>query len=727
MNKEPRKENIISDLRKKAEERLQKQPGGVKAGTEGEVKQQLHELQVHQIELEMQNEELRRVQLELEASRTRYFDLYDMAPIGYLTVNAKGLILEANLTVAEMLGIDRGFLVNQPLSNFIVREDQDIYYLHRKALFESSKPQTFELKMQKSGIPFWVIIQSVVAHGDNNEPVSRITISNISVRKQAEEEIRLTDKRLESLLRLSNHKATSVHELLDFALSEAIALTSSKIGYIYRYDETSKEFTLNTWSREVMKECIIQEQQTVYMLDKTGIWGEAVRQAKPIIINDFHAPNPLKKGYPEGHSPIHKFLTVPIFMEGHIVGVVGVANKQTDYTLSDVNQLTLLMDPAWRIASQKYAEEAHKEVEKRFQLLFENMLDGFAHCKMVYDNKNVPVDFIYLEVNNSFERLTGLKNVVGKRVTEVIPEIGESNPELLKIYGRVASTGKTERFEINFKPLGLFLLVSVYSTAKGYFTAIFDDITYRKRAEESLKELNRSLEQRAADLFLANKDLEAFSYSVSHDLRNPLNAITTNIEVLSMELGSEIGKDTRSALDYIILGAGRMAQVISDLLTLSGISRKEIKSERVDLSLIVQNFLTELKTSNPNREVEVKVKPGLTVDGDPGLLRIFLENLIRNAWKFSSQRKRSIIEFGELDKEGQHCYFIRDNGAGFDMAEKGRLFKPFQRLHDLTEYKGSGIGLAIAKRIVEKHNGTIWAEGEKDKGATIFFCIGVAA
>lgn len=199
------------------------------------------------------------------------------------------------------------------------------------------------------------------------------------LRKRAEDEIRRNEARLESLLRVSQHPAGSIQELLDFALDEAIVLTGSKIGYIYHYDDTKEEFTLNTWSNDVMKQCTIVEQQTRYQLEKTGIWGEAVRQARPIIVNDFQAPHPLKKGYPDGHAPLHRYMTVPIFSDGRIVGVVGVANKDTDYNSADVRQLILLMESVWMITARKRAEEALLAAERERAGIAERMTAEINH------------------------------------------------------------------------------------------------------------------------------------------------------------------------------------------------------------------------------------------------------------------------------------------------------------------------------------------------------------
>jgi PAS domain S-box-containing protein/putative nucleotidyltransferase with HDIG domain len=179
---------------------------------------------------------------------------------------------------------------------------------------------------------------------------------DITERKRAEAAVKLNEARLASLLRISQYPSTSIQEVLDYALEEAIALTASQIGYIYSYDETTQQFTLITWSRDVMPVCSVAAPRTIYQLEETGLWGEPVRQAGPVVVNDFQKPHPMKKGYPPGHAELDKFLTVPIFHQGRIVAVAGVANKATDYEAADVKQLTLMMEVVWQIVERQRAE-----------------------------------------------------------------------------------------------------------------------------------------------------------------------------------------------------------------------------------------------------------------------------------------------------------------------------------------------------------------------------------
>jgi len=624
------------------------------------------------------------------------------------------------------------------------------------------------------------------------------------------------------------------------------------------------------------------------------------------------------------------------------------------------------------ITERKKAEEAVRKSEARYRGLFENMIEGFAYCKMIFENGK-PKDFIYLSVNHAFESLTGLNDVVGKRVTEVIPGIREADPGLFEIYGRVSLTGKPERFEMFVEALKMWFSISVYSPEKEFFVAVFDviterkkaeeaqghlsaiiesaedaiigkdlngiiqtwnvgaenifgykaeevigrpisflippghtdkvpeilarikqgehienfetvrlrkdgtiipvsltfsaikdttgkiigaskiahDITARKRTEEALREreerlrrfyessligviywnmdgvvmdandqflqlvgytrqdlaagridwinmtppeyrhldeqsvaelkavgvnkkplekeyirkdgtripiifagamldearyngvafvlditerkkaeanvikLSENMAARNVELEFANREMESFIYSVSHDLRAPLRTISGFSKILIEDCGNNLENQQKDYLTRIANASKKMGELIEDLLRLSRISKQDMNRIDYDLSMLTSTIAAGLREADPGRKVKVAIAEGLRASVDPNLIRIALANLIENAWKFTSKTKDARIEFSAFEKDGKTVYSVRDNGAGFDQTYADKMFHPFQRLHSEKEFEGTGIGLAIVERIIRRHGGAVWAEGEVGKGATVYFTLGV--
>jgi signal transduction histidine kinase len=253
------------------------------------------------------------------------------------------------------------------------------------------------------------------------------------------------------------------------------------------------------------------------------------------------------------------------------------------------------------------------------------------------------------------------------------------------------------------------------------------EIAERMRAEKEVRELNRLLEERVAlrtaQLEAANKELEAFSYSVSHDLRAPLRAIDGFSRIIEEDHATRLDKEGKDLFRRMREAADRMGQLITALLDLSKRTRGEMKRVPVDLSLTAKAAAEELARAQPERKADFVIAEGITVSGDPAMLRAAVENLLENAWKFTGKRETARIEFGVDRRDGNDVYFVRDNGAGFDMAYANKLFGAFQRLHAGSEFPGIGIGLATVQRIIDRHGGRIWAEGEPDKGATFYFTL----
>ncbi|MBS1767107.1 MAG: hypothetical protein JST05_06865 [Acidobacteria bacterium] len=274
---------------------------------------------------------------------------------------------------------------------------------------------------------------------------------------------------------------------------------------------------------------------------------------------------------------------------------------------------------------------------------------------------------------------------------------------------------------------GLTLLLGASFLSVWFWARESSQARRRARAEAKLRRLNRELEsrveQRTAQLETANKELEAFAYSVSHDLRAPLRGIDGFSQALMEDYGDKLDEDGRHYLSRVRAGTQRMGLLIDDLLRLSRVSRAQMERAPMDLSGIAKQVVDELRAQDRGRVVTVRIQEGLKATGDAHLMKVVLDNLLGNAWKYSGKREQALIEVGAAPAEGGKAFFVKDDGAGFDMTYAHKLFGVFQRLHSAEDFPGTGIGLATVARIIHRHGGRIWAKGETGKGATFYFTL----
>lgn len=332
--------------------------------------------------------------------------------------------------------------------------------------------------------------------------------------------------------------------------------------------------------------------------------------------------------------------------------------------------------------------------------------------------------------NEGAERIYGYteREALQMKIWNIIPEF--LLPETHKmvdsiLMGKKIDLLETKRITKHGKLMDVLFTAAVISDPGSIYPSIViteRDITQQKIADDQIRELNNSLKKNVLQLEAANKELESFSYSVSHDLRAPLRAMHGNAQVLEEDYGHKLDEEAKKVIGKLYGNVARMDRLINDLLSFSRIGKKELRKSDVDMAELVRNVFAEISNGKPIRaQVEIGDLP--VAYGDASLLNQVWTNLISNAIKYSSKKEDPFIEVGALQKDGEVEYYIKDNGAGFDMNYAGKLFGTFQRLHDVTEFEGTGIGLAIVQRIIFRHGGTIRAEAAPEKGATFYFTL----
>jgi signal transduction histidine kinase len=357
-------------------------------------------------------------------------------------------------------------------------------------------------------------------------------------------------------------------------------------------------------------------------------------------------------------------------------------------------------------------------------------MSGYELCKRIRSDvelKDVPV-IIVTALSDPTDVLKGLEAEADNFITKPYDEnflvsrihCMIANKELRKTSGtepgiNVFFSGKNY-FVTAERTHMLDLLLSTYESA---YLQNRDLI----KAQNDLRDLNERLEETVRELSSANKELESFIYSVSHDLRAPLRHVSGFADLVMKNSSDKLDEKGKRYLSLIHDGTEKMGHLIDDLLNLSRISRQEIQLKEVNVSSIAALIVAALREAHPGRRVDVNIKGGLTAFADPGLLEIALSNLIGNAWKFTAKTVRARIQFGAVARDGKIIYYVEDNGAGFEQKYAEKMFLPFHRLHSEEAFEGTGIGLAIVDRIVSRHGGKVWAEGTEGKGATIYFSL----
>jgi PAS domain S-box-containing protein len=621
-----------AELRRCVEERLSEKQRSQRSEirdqrTTDDTQRLVHELRVHQIELEMQNEQLQQARAKAETFLAQYTGLYEFAPIGYMTLDREGTIRDVNLTGVRLLGVERPQLVKRRFGQFVAESDRRAFSDFLQKVFASEDKECCVVTLPREDSQPLVVQVEGTRSADGQE--CRAVVLDITGRRQAEEQTRAAQAETQRLLVLSEQsrrallneaedekEATEAQalqtrianifltvpddEMFDEVLKVILDVIHSPFGVFGYLDETGA-LVVPTMTQQIRDKCRVPDKTIRFPREtwEDSSWPRAILEKRSLHSN---VPS---VNIPAGHVGIQRHISLPILFQGEAIGLFQVANKEADYVEADVRTL-----------------------------------------------------------------------------------------------GAIA----------------------------GHVAPLLNARLQRERAQEALRRLNVELGQRVrdrtAELEVANQELETFSYSVSHDLRAPLRSIDGFSRILLEDYRDKLDDEGKDSLKRVRAASQRMGELIDDLLKLSHASRTEIRRAEVDLTALASEVAAELTRAEPTRSVHWVIAPGLVATGDPQLLREVIENLLGNAWKFTGKRTDAVIEIGATNAEGMGAFFVRDNGAGFDMAYVGKLFGAFQRLHSTTDFPGTGIGLATVQRIIHRHGGRVWAESEGNRGATFYFTLG---
>jgi PAS domain S-box-containing protein len=596
------------------------------------------------------------------------------------------------------------------------------------------------------------------------------TFKDITEQRRADKRIQHQNELLEGINRILREALTcdTEEELGRTCLEVAEELTRSKIGFIGELDPDGQLYDIAI-SNPGWDACRMED-QTGHRKPPTefrihGIYGRVLRDGKPFFTND-PSSHPYSIGLPEGHPPLTAFLGAPLVHEGKTIGIFGLGNREGGYRPENLEDIEALSHSIVQVLMRKRAEEEirrlNEELEQRvierteeltksneklnvlneeMSVINEELTDNSrqleeeierrkaselelqaASQKVTNILESISDGFIALDqewrytyLNAEALRQLGIQDeseLIGKVIWGAFPDLNKTANEL---YHQAVSEHTPVRLEIYSQVTGRWLDIHAYPSTDS-LSVYFLDITERKRMEEDLS-------HRAEELAKTNKELESFSYTISHDLRAPLRAINGFSQLIFNEYQDKLDDEGKEYLKIVRSECNRMGKLIDGILQLSRLSRKELKREKLDLSAIAETIAVEFRKIEPERQVDFAITPGIRAYGDRVLLQSVLQNLLDNAWKFTSKHPKARIEFGVTEQEGKKVYFVRDDGAGFDMRYVDKLFGTFQRIHGVDEFPGNGVGLAIIQRIIHHHGGQVRAEGAVEKGATFYFTL----
>jgi two-component system CheB/CheR fusion protein len=666
--------------------------------------------------------EQKNAQLVFEKIAAQHQLALDSASMGWWHLDPLTTIVNTDNRFKELFGLTSGeFSLDDFLYKMLDPKDLPGVRARIEAALDPSDPKPYAIDYRirrPDGIERWIEahgIASFEGEGESKRAVSFVgTVRDITERKQADEAIRISRDRFALLARTSSEllQTTEPQKQVESLCRSVMEYLDCHAFFNFLVNKNEDRLHLNAYYG------IPQEEAgKIEWLDfGVAVCGCAAAQGCRIVAEHIPQTDDPRTALVKSYG-IKAYACHPLFVEGgRVIGTLSFGSKTREiFSDDDLSLMKAVADQVAIAVARMEQENEIRESEERFRTLANAIpnLAWIAHADgyIYWYNKRW-----YEYTGTTAEQMEGW----GWQSVHDPDEL----PYVMAAWKKSIDTG--EHFEMEFPLRGsdgvfrTFLTRIVpFKDSEGRVIQWFGtntDITEQRRIQENLQ-------RRTEELADANRELEAFSSSVSHDLRAPLRSMKGFSEFLLEDYGNALDKTGHDYIDRIINSANRMNTIIEDMLALAKISRQQISITEIDLSAMARLKIKELREMQPDRSVEVLITDGITARGDSHLINLAIGNLLNNAWKYTSKKENPKIEFGDVEKDGQKIYYVKDNGAGFDPKLAGKLFVPFQRLHSDKEFAGTGIGLAIVERAIKRNGGKVWAVSEIGKGAVFYFTI----
>ena len=685
----------------------------------------IHELQVNHIELQLQSEELQSKQAKLEASRDEYYNLFHSAPVGYLTLDENGMILEANQSFDNLVCSDVSNIYYSSFIDFIHKDDKKAVSLIIKQNFERKNKFDLEIKLvnlRKETVPVKIAIKPF--RTGNTKAAFLLTVTNLTYQKtiqdRLENELEIS-KKLISLLEKQFDISKRILALEDFPVTARAVfdhlcqLTGAVSGYVALLSEDGAENELLFLESGGLK-CTVDENLPMPI---RGLREVAYNKKEVVYHNDFMNSRWLDY-MPGGHVVLKNVLFAPMIIEGKAKGIIGIANKPGDFNEEDSEAAIMMANLAAVSLQNSQILQEIKMSKERLSLAIEG-------GSLATWNWNLENDSIL--INERFRRIIELREDKPETIT-IDKWLDTVHPQDKLIFSNQIShikNGRSERLELELRIVQDDGNVKWAKTSGKVLSKDEDnkavlvagtmiDISKIKIAEMKLQE-------KATAMKCVIDDLKLFTHTISHDMKTPLRHLTGLTEILQENEEINANENTSTIINAIYKSSSSLQNLFEGIVKLSKLSLTTLSLMQTDLSQMVTSEITRLVGEDNKIKLQHEIEPNITVYGDPTLLRLVFTNLIGNSIKYARDGVDPVIKFSQLKKGEETIFCFTDNGIGIDPGFIDNVFLPFRKGSSKAQVEGLGLGLSTVKRIIDRHGGKIWVESEVGKGTKFYFTL----